>query len=224
MGASRTFNGTTSDIAFGDQDLMDGASEYTAMGWINTNQTSSAFGLYTKWSFISRPFHFDAGAKLSTNIGDGDNDSQRVFKSTANYSTMVSTGVWHHFTCQNSLTSTSIQKTYLNAVAQAGSITFNTTAESEIQPNTATLNVGNFGGTLLFMNGSLAYTAIYDTLLSQEAIIEVTSQPFAFIPLSIVPLWDSGSSEYEIGNNYVGTNTAVTENFDGPPVFLLGGQ
>jgi hypothetical protein len=224
MGASRTFNGSSSDVDFGDQDLMDGASEYTAMSWINTDQTSTAFGIYTKWSSTNKPFHFDAGAKLSTNIGDGNTTTQRVFKSTANYSTMVSTGVWHHFTCQNSLTSNSVQKTYLNGSSQAGSITFNSTTGSTIQANTAELHVGSFAGSTLWMDGSLAYSAIYDSLLDIDAIKEVTYQPFAFIPLSIVPLWDSGSSEYEIGNNYVGTNTSVTENFDGPPVFLLGGQ
>lgn len=135
-----------------------------------------------------------------------------------------STGTWYHLAWSYSSGSMLSGSTgYIDGVSKTLSDVFKgNETPAAIDTSTSPFRLGDRGNASDFMDGKVAYFHAYNTVLTQDEILEVMYKPGsvtnglqAYFPLV------GSSSEFinDIsGNGWDGTNNGATESFEGPPV------
>ena len=225
MGASRDFNGTGQRVEFGTAATFEDDSEMTVMCWINPDDLTNNQSWYSKWLSTSKPFFITLESqRLYLSLGPADDSTQRAWGSDLALSTYTSTGNWAHIAVTNSLTTTTGSIVCVNGVEIPSRLGFNNSSDTKIYSNSAPYNMGSLDGSIYNSNARICHGEIFNTRLTSDQINELQYQPFAFISKSYIPMYGADSPELEFGNGLTGTVIGATESFDGPPVFLLGGQ
>lgn len=221
--ASAEFSFSTS-VNYGDIDLLEGASAYTVDFWLWLDSASSEQKLISEWDGGNQWMLFLPSTTNLQFIAEGSAGRNRYGIAAGT----LSTSQWFHVSVvwsggQN-------WKCYIDGSDIANSNAGSSGTVTTIQAGGSKYSIGvSNGSTSTALDGRLAHIHLYDRALSFEETEQLRWKPFT-IPtnlVSYIPCYGASTAvcrDLVLGSDGTITGSNLTENSDGPPVFISDGQ
>ncbi len=219
-------------INYGDLTILDGATEFTMVAWINAESSvGTDVGVIGKWAGGTEVAYL---MQIDTDVADVIKFAMQGPDTTANdfnigsTTTSVSTGTWMHFVgtwdfSRVSAGTDSGWRAFVDGVTDTVTHNAVDTDGTSVANSTAPLYVGLQEANSGYYDGKIAYCALYDRALTASEVAEIYVNPNSIVNGRVwaTNLNNSGNIGVDIsGNGNDPTATAGAASTDGPPVFF----